>query len=1304
MESIKMNKTGNVDTLDTENKLKQRLDYELITVKCMRILLEQNSLDNILPRILDTIHQVVDVSRLYIFENENDPDNGLCMSQVYEVVSEGIDAQIDNPDLQHLPYSEGGPTLLSILGARNYFAHLVEELDEPERTILGEQGILSILLIPIFAGQQFWGFIGFDDCVKARRWDEEDINLLSIIADGIGECISHRKAENELKESEERYKSLTDASLGGLFLHRDGLIIDCNLGLSKMTGYSIDELIGMDGLLLLSEMCRDEATSHMRTWQELSYESTGLRKDGTEYPIFVQVRNVPYKGRNVRAVEYRDMTELKESENALNKSEEKYRFLADNTLDSIWILELDLVFSYINSAVTRIMGFTPDEWIGSKLSDHCDEDNFRKMMELMQLEMEKPDKSEGIMFQVELLHKKGYRVPVEIICKVITDDNGKPLIIQGTTRDITSRVRSEKALKEGEEKLSAMVANISDVIAIVDKNGINRYKSQNVEKWFGWKPEELVGNFAWELMHPDDIAKTQEALYGISTEPKATTKIEARYRCKDGNYKWAEFIGINLFDEPSVNGFLVNYRDISERKLAEKTILDREEQYRALFTEAPISIIIHDRDSGEIIDANPKTCEMYGFSSLEQLKANELWTLPQYSYKDALRWIHKAADEGTQEFEWFNRKMTGEPFWQHVRLSPVTINGVKRVMAAIIDITERKKAEERITEETIRKRVLFEQSNDGIVVVNDKGEVVEANQKYADILGYSMDEVLQLHIWDWDNQWTPEELIEVIKNTDESGCMFETLHRRKDGTLLEVEVSSNGAIIDGQKLAFCVCRDITERKRAEMELRRKEMQLRTAQKVGHIGSWEFNLNSGIVNASEEARNIYGVGVDEDLTIKRIQKIPLSKYRPTMDNAMNALIERKEPYNIQFEIPGSKEGETRVISAAAEYFAERNVVIGTIQDITERKRTEARVAEETARRRILIEQSNDGIVVLNDKGEVIEANQKYADMLGYSMNEFLQLHVWDWDNRYPHEDVIELLKNTDESGIRFETSQRRKDGSFIDVEVSSNGTIFNGQKLIFCVCRDITERKQAELALLQAKALAEESNITKSEFIANMSHELRTPLNSVIGFSQVLTDKMFGELNEKQMGYVCNILKSGEHLLELINDILDISKIESGNMEFTPETIHLQEVIDEITTLMEPLIKAKNIDFEVNKEFEELEIDADKLKLKQILYNLLSNAVKFTPENGKVWFNSKILDNGVQISVCDNGIGIPLDKQQAIFDPFKQVSSFTNRTHGGTGLGLSIAKYYIEMHSGEICVESEVGKGSTFTFTIPINSN
>jgi PAS domain S-box-containing protein len=367
-----------------------------------------------------------------------------------------------------------------------------------------------------------------------------------------------------------------------------------------------------------------------------------------------------------------------------------------------------------------------------------------------------------------------------------------------------------------------------------------------------------------------------------------------------------------------------------------------------------------------------------------------------------------------------------------------------------------------------------------------------------------------------------------------------------------------------------------------------------------------------------------------------------------------------------------------------------------------KEAKGKITEETIRRRILFEQSNDGIVIVNNKAEVVEANQKYADMLGYSMDELLQLHIWDWECISTREERLEIVKEVDESGSTFETRHRRKDGTLLDVEISSNGAILGGQKLVFCACRDITERKNTELALLQAKAIAEESNQIKSEFIANMSHELRTPLNSVIGFSQMLNEQIFGDLNEKQMHYVSNIQRSGNHLLELINDILDISKIESGKMEYAPEITNLKEIIDEIILLTEPLVKEKNIDFESNSEFEKLEINVDRMKIKQIIFNLLSNAIKFTPNKGKVLLNSKIVNNNVEISVSDNGIGIPPELQKAIFDPFKQVSSFVNRTHGGTGLGLSIAKYYVEMHSGKIDVESEVGKGSTFTFTIPLS--
>ncbi|WP_340818388.1 PAS domain S-box protein [Methanolobus sp. WCC4] len=751
--------------------------------------------------------------------------------------------------------------------------------------------------------------------------------------------------------------------------------------------------------------------------------------------------------------------------------------------------------------------------------------------------------------------------------------------------------------------------------------------------------------------------------------------------------------------------------------------------YMALFIESPISIMIHDKESGEIIDANPKAYNSFGFSSLEELQANNIWFNPPYSLNEAQKFIHRTISEGSQEFEWLHKKKNGEDLWLYVRLNTVTIDGVECVMSASIDITGRKEAENALQQkseelEKIRERFMLavNGSQEGIWDWDLESNQLYFSPKWKEMIGYD-DHELQNSFSTFEVRLHPEDkqrvldYLEKYLNGEISEYHIEFRFRHKDGNyiwvltrgvalrdengkpcrmagshiditerkknertlkqakqkyrqayklLQEVIESPENVVIfaldkdyryiafnrnhqmtmehiwgarievgdsmldhikspvDAEKAkvnfdrvlageAFTIVEeygdslfdrrwyenvyspledhegnvfgltlfltDITERKMVEVQLQRKEMQLRTAQSIGNIGSWEFDLNSRKVDTSEEAKRIYGIG-EKEYTIDEIQDIPLPEYRQMLFEAMMDLLKRNVPYEVEFKIKRSNDGEIRDIRSAAEYFAERNVVIGMIQDIT--------------------------------------------------------------------------------------------------------------------------ERKKAEMALLQAKALAEESNQIKSEFIANMSHELRTPLNSVIGFSQILGERIFGDLNKKQEDYVSNIQKSGKHLLELINNILDISKIESGNMEYKPELIDLKEVIDEITALTDPLIKEKNIDLKVSSGSEKLEMNADKIKMKQILYNLLSNAIKFTEENGKIGLESRMENNSVRISVSDTGIGIPLEQLEAIFDPFRQVSSATNRTHGGTGLGLSIVKYYVEMHSGEISVKSEVGKGSTFTLTIPIS--
>jgi signal transduction histidine kinase len=223
---------------------------------------------------------------------------------------------------------------------------------------------------------------------------------------------------------------------------------------------------------------------------------------------------------------------------------------------------------------------------------------------------------------------------------------------------------------------------------------------------------------------------------------------------------------------------------------------------------------------------------------------------------------------------------------------------------------------------------------------------------------------------------------------------------------------------------------------------------------------------------------------------------------------------------------------------------------------------------------------------------------------------------------------------------------------------------------------------------------------KSEFLATMSHELRTPLNAIIGFSQVLKQQMYGPLNERQADYVDDVLSSGQHLLNLINDILDLAKVEAGRMELQPSTFELPQLLENAASMVRERATRQGIGLTVATDSSVGEMEGDERKVKQILFNLLSNAVKFTPSGGSITLAARAADGELVISVQDTGIGISADDQEKIFEEFYQVGA--SRTQEGTGLGLALTRRLVELHRGQLTVESAPGVGSTFTVTLPLH--
>lgn len=1022
-----------------------------------------------------------------------------------------------------------------------------------------------------------------------------------------------------------------------------------------------------------------------------------------------------------------DITERKQAEAALRKSEVRYRTLVENSPYCIHEIDLEGRLISMNPSGLKMMCVEDESEIRFMpyLDAVSDEDRAR-IGNLLELAVQ------GQSSEFEYTSANGSKFQSAFV--PIKNSNDQVSLITGLTQDVTKRKQTEAAFQTQTERL-----NLATRYAHI---GIWDWDIQNDKlEWdnqmfnlYGINLEQTPQAYETWLngIHPDDRESSDEvSRQAVRGEIEYDT--EFRVVWFDGSVHWLKADG-RVFRDPNgkaVRMVGLNY-DITERKLAEEKIREQDMQFRKLSANVPDLIFQFTRrpdGTYHVPVASEGIRNIFGCTPEDV--ADDFAPIARVIYpEDSERVMHdiefsaknltlftcdfRVQIPGKEGLQWISSRSTPEKLSD----GSITWYGFNT------NITERKLAEEalRSSEESLAEaqRMAHIGSWEWDMLANT---VTWSKEMYRvfDVEPEAFDgkpEFLLTLVLPDDVEKITNSINDNLEDGSSPTLEYRVVH--KDGSIHHVIADGRTKFDEAGKpiKSIGTVQDITERKQAEEARQVSELRFRAISENSLAGIYIVqNGKLSYVNAA--LAEIFKYAPEELFSAD-----PLILIHPDDRALVSENIRRRmagEVQSLRYEFRGlCKDGEIKYIEVlgARVDLEGQPAIIGNIVDITERKQAEElvrryadelekRVQERTAEVHDLYNNAPAGYHSLNARGIIVQINQTELEWLGYTREElvgvksFAELFTPQSKNIFTEQFPI-FLKQDWIKDMEFDVI--RKDGSILPVLV--NATAVYDESGNFVMSRsslfDITKRKEAELELQAANIALEKASKLKDEFLANMSHELRTPLNGILGFSETLLEGVRGPLSERQKQAVQTIRTSGEHLLGLINDILDVSRIEFGNFELRPTHFDVNEICQASLIFIKQLAEKKSIAVEYEPPAASSTIFADPMRLKQVLVNLLNNAVKFTPQHGKVKLEvqTDAREGLMRFSVTDTGIGIDPEDLKKLFQPFVQLDSSLSRQYEGSGLGLVLVKKMVSMHGGSLDVQSKAGAGSCFSFSLP----